>query len=334
MILRVSWVAWQTYKQRATLSGIVRCSTSALSSQDAHQHLVTSPTPSDDRSDYFCLGDDSLPPFSLLTTDEERERKAEATSPGTYHVVVVPDSFSTLPEYADDGTEKTKPRSSGESQRSADISPLSLNLNGLKCENVSNDDPNLVILKTFEDATRRSSSIGRISRVSPTSEISDPLCSLSLSPIIVSLPSEGDIEDDIKPQLLGDLHIDPHNDYYNEDTMLFAHFRDVVWRQLFPTAHGVGDPHWSEGHGSTLSVDLIEREAAHFPPVSNLDHRKTLSRLMESSFLTQSELCRLLACRSLVQSSILTRCSTTSKPSHHSRPACGTMTISSRMGCS
>ncbi|CAL5867716.1 uncharacterized protein PFLUO_LOCUS1935 [Penicillium psychrofluorescens] len=230
---------------------------------------LTSPTPSDDRSDYFCLGDDSLPPFSLLTTDEERERKAEATSPGTYHVVVVPDSFSTLPEYADDGTEKTKPRSSGESQRSADISPLSLNLNGLKCENVSNDDPNLVILKTFEDATRRSSSIGRISRVSPTSEISDPLCSLSLSPIIVSLPSEGDIEDDIKPQLLGDLHIDPHNDYYNEDTMLFAHFRDVVWRQLFPTAHGVGDPHWSEGHGSTLSVDLIEREAAHFPPLSH-----------------------------------------------------------------
>lgn len=50
--------------------------------------------------------EDLLPPFSMLTCDEERERKAEHKVPGTYHIIVNPASFSSLEQYADshDGT--------------------------------------------------------------------------------------------------------------------------------------------------------------------------------------------------------------------------------------
>lgn len=43
---------------------------------------------------------DHLPDFSVLTSDEDRERKAVVHKPGTFGVVVTPDSFRDLPEYA------------------------------------------------------------------------------------------------------------------------------------------------------------------------------------------------------------------------------------------
>ena len=50
--------------------------------------------------------EDLLPPFSMLTCDEDRERKAEHKVPGTYHIIVNPASFGSLEQYADsqDGT--------------------------------------------------------------------------------------------------------------------------------------------------------------------------------------------------------------------------------------
>jgi hypothetical protein len=65
---------------------------------------------------------DSLPPFSILTTDEERERKAEVSSPGTYHVVVNPNSFSGLPEYFD-RFEDTSHRSLSNQWKNSGFSP-------------------------------------------------------------------------------------------------------------------------------------------------------------------------------------------------------------------
>ena len=44
---------------------------------------------------------DILPPFSSLTNDEDRERKAELKPVGTYIVVVNPASFVNLEEYRD-----------------------------------------------------------------------------------------------------------------------------------------------------------------------------------------------------------------------------------------
>ncbi|KAJ5647573.1 hypothetical protein N7490_003945 [Penicillium lividum] len=216
---------------------------------------LSSPTPSEDnRSDYFSPRD-SLPAFALLTSDEERERKAEASSPGTYHVVVVPDSFSALPEYADDLTEKPIVTST-EISSSVASSPTG----NLPTHNPN--DPNVVILRTFEDVARRSPSAGRTSRISPTSEISDPFCALSLSPVLGSLPSPVVLEDDKLS------FFDTCLDQESQDNALFSHFRHVVWKQLFPHDRGQDDSFGLESSGMTLSVDYIEREAALFPPVS------------------------------------------------------------------
>tara|TARA_B100000929_G_C15200866_1_gene315729 strand:- start:241 stop:495 length:255 start_codon:yes stop_codon:yes gene_type:complete len=40
-----------------------------------------------------------LPPFSTLTTDDEREEKAQSRDPGTFVVVANLTSFADLPEY-------------------------------------------------------------------------------------------------------------------------------------------------------------------------------------------------------------------------------------------
>lgn len=219
-----------------------------------NSHVVSSPSPGDERTEYFSTAD-SLPAFALLTSDEERERKAEASSPGTYHVIVVPDSFSTLPEYADE-IDKARPYSGPESNASTTNSPTRSNF-----EPNAGEDHNTVILRKFEDVARRSSSTGRTSRVSPTSEISDPFCSLSLSPILDAFPSSIAIEDDHSS------YLDAGLDQAPQDSTLFAHFRHVVWKQLFPHDRGMDDSPGMNGHGMTLSVDFLEREAARFPPV-------------------------------------------------------------------
>ncbi|KAJ5894395.1 hypothetical protein N7495_006086 [Penicillium taxi] len=214
----------------------------------------TPPTSGEERSEYFSLGD-SLPAFSLLTSDEDREKKAEGSTPGTYHVVMVPDSFASLPEYSEENPQfKIEPAESNSSVASSPIS-ASIPLTN------SGADPNTVILKTFEDVTRRCSSNSR-SRVSPTSEISDPFCSLSLSPLIDPLPS---------PVIIDDCHLsyfDSHVDQQSQDNTLFSHFRHVVWKQLFSHDRGQDDS-FGMNSGMTLSVDFLEREASHFPPLSH-----------------------------------------------------------------
>lgn len=83
--------------------------------------------------------------FHLLSTDEERERKAETRRPGTYGVVVTPDSFAELPEYAISATS---------SRRMSLQSPMSTGystpLYGRTMKRASTD-PNVVVLDRFED---------------------------------------------------------------------------------------------------------------------------------------------------------------------------------------
>lgn len=285
-------------------------------------NIVSSPTPSEDnRSDYFSPRD-SLPAFALLTSDEDRERKAEASSPGTYHVVVIPDSFSSLPEYADD---LEKPIvTSTEISSSVASSPT-----GHMPVHHPND-PNVVILKTFEDVARRSPSAGRTSRISPTSEISDPFCALSLSPILDSLPSPVMLEDDKLS------FFDASFDQESQDHALFSHFRHVVWKQLFPHDRGQDDSFGYESSGMTLSVDFLEREAALFPPVSaavssNWSYDVLILVLFSSP--TLSWRFRHSVCRTVALARMSTRCSTINKPSLLSSLVCATTMISCQTAC-
>ncbi|KAH7378960.1 fungal-specific transcription factor domain-containing protein [Cadophora sp. MPI-SDFR-AT-0126] len=96
------------------------------------------------------VSEDTLPPFSTLTTDDERERKAESQDPGTFVVVANLTSFADLPEYRDESMESIR-RGSGYSERDGDNDEQN-SLSGSLVEEA--DDPNVVILKTFEDSFR------------------------------------------------------------------------------------------------------------------------------------------------------------------------------------
>lgn len=76
------------------------------------------------------IAEDLLPPFSTLSSDEEREQKANLTQPGTYHVIVNQRSFSNLPEYATEASVADIPDS-----------PKT---------DAENDDPNVIVLRKFE----------------------------------------------------------------------------------------------------------------------------------------------------------------------------------------
>lgn len=93
--------------------------------------------------------DDFLPPFADLTSDEDREKKAESVDPGTYHVIANPSSFATLPEYLEDDSDAMSLTGASRRQSYGDVASM------LRHEET--EDPNTVILRTFEDPARRPS---------------------------------------------------------------------------------------------------------------------------------------------------------------------------------
>ena len=101
------------------------------------------------------LEDDNLPPFSQLSTDEDRERKAEFRSPGTYHVIVNPSSFAS-PNGFDDEVEGIKSLGI--------ISPKSPRkfsaMEGRAPRKDSYEGPDTMILGSFEDSIRNLPNLG------------------------------------------------------------------------------------------------------------------------------------------------------------------------------
>ncbi|KAL9616918.1 MAG: hypothetical protein Q9160_008266 [Pyrenula sp. 1 TL-2023] len=101
---------------------------------------------------------DIMPPFASLETDEEREEKARSQNPGTYHVVVNPESFSHLPEYSEDSGESSMPRSPEMRRDSIALSTVSSTGYGAITETGSTflvEDENTVIVRRFDDTSRR-----------------------------------------------------------------------------------------------------------------------------------------------------------------------------------
>ncbi|GAQ03482.1 hypothetical protein ALT_0803 [Aspergillus lentulus] len=186
---------------------------------------------------------DLLPPFPLLATDEERERKAETSRPGTYHVIVIPESFTHLPEYIEDPSD--------EELGDSIASPLCGNTETAKfTNNPELEDSNVVILRQFKDSKRSSSSQCRTASHSPTSDLRES----SLSAATIDATSQNAADDD--PILLDMLEQD------SLEAILLGHFRDVVWMQLVP-AGGI----FNFAGGSSLDAAVFDREATNFPPL-------------------------------------------------------------------
>jgi hypothetical protein len=195
-----------------------------------------------------------MPPFFTLTSDEEREKKAENSHPGTYHVIATPDSFTGLPEYSDELSLDSSIKSLKSRRGSATSSLLSR-------ESSETNDPNVVILDRFEDNIQRyTTPQWRKPRLSPAS-------SMVTSPPPAASPLQF-----------------PFEGYYalshvlgvergSQDERLLTHFRDVVWKQLI-------QGQYTQELFSPLSspmipgAEMFEEIASTFPPVSDSDTRK------------------------------------------------------------
>lgn len=92
---------------------------------------------------------DELPSFAELTNDEDRERRAETRAPGTYNVIVNPESFARLPEYGIPGTNHPRRTSAQSAQSSFDS--RSTSSEAIRDRRPA-DDPDIVVLSKFEDA--------------------------------------------------------------------------------------------------------------------------------------------------------------------------------------
>ncbi|PLB46978.1 hypothetical protein P170DRAFT_466345 [Aspergillus steynii IBT 23096] len=183
---------------------------------------------------------DCLPSFELLTSDEDRERKAESSVPGTYHVIVIPESFAHLPEYTEDTPETYV----------GDQVSYSFCINSetsQSCVATAEVDPNVVILKVFRD-TRRPSPINRKCSGQPLE--SDSRGSPVRTPSTMS-----------SIQVMAHDNQQARSQPQRRDDLLLRHFCDVVWTHLIPKMVMVDCP----GSSYRLSPEVFEQEAARSP---------------------------------------------------------------------
>ena len=196
---------------------------------------------------------DDLPPFANLTTDEDREKKAERSSPGTYNVVVNQDSFQHLPEYNDDPEIKREllsPIRRGSLATSQDSSlSREAGAEGIPLPG----DPNVIVLPRFEDVTRR----GTFS----SNQARSPISPLARNALIKT----EDLEEAViaeEPETMVDAA------EASREAKYFRQFREVVWRQLVPT-----EPDQRDGMVRS-SVHILEAAATAFSPVCNNQNRR------------------------------------------------------------
>ena len=200
----------------------------------------------------------------MLTNDEDREKKAEFRALGTYNVIVNPSSFVESEEYRDTYEERhfarTSPSkasgsvysdhfSTDQSQYNDDYSP-----NSEKADN--RNDPDIVILKVFEDDAKSVSPGGfsntqrRLSRT-PTLSIQSTVSSTQQgeyfrfshdnTPLMKMAPRDG------------------------RDHQLIYYYKNFVHRHLAQVHRdSLGT---SLESGALSAPDVFERQAAEFEPV-------------------------------------------------------------------
>ena len=181
---------------------------------------------------------DDLPPFSVLTSDEEWQRKAEYQPPGTYYVVANSDSFADLDEYRVSYSSPTV----REGARGRIGHP-----------NISIDDATL-ILGIFEESpgrplwqpgaeSIRSESTAPTDIVLRAGQVSGPDYSQTVQTAPTSYP------------------IYTQQDLDFSELNLRLHYRSFVRKHLFRISH-------DEAVAGVDIEDLFERESAYCPPVS------------------------------------------------------------------
>lgn len=182
-----------------------------------------------------------MPAFAALTTDDEREQKAQTRRPGTFGVVVTPDSFSDLPEYADAAVS----RSSQAQTNNFESRTLSLHKPLMR----SRTDPNVVVLERFEDAP--TSTPGSFSVPASSRRPSLP-ANIQYLTISTSSPHPGAM-----------LPPSPLTQVMRADGHLLSHFRHYVLPRLVQ----IQSDRATNVLTSSPIADAFEIEASRFPPL-------------------------------------------------------------------
>lgn len=202
--------------------------------------------------------EDHLPPFSSLTNDEDREKKAEFRAPGTYNIIVNPSSFMDLEEYRESNDNSNRApvwKLSSLDQQNQHGNPTGIA--SLQSREYPQEDPNVVILDKFEgDAVIMP--VVNINHVpSAASVVSSQSSSRQVSPRARLSPS---FDEAVPAQVF--LQIPPGKD---DDSRLIAHFNRFV---LPSTAQVHRDALGTKADTDTLLVhEVFPQNAAHFSPV-------------------------------------------------------------------
>lgn len=223
--------------------------------------------------------DDTLPPFQSLTNDEDREQKARFQPPGTYHVVVNPDSFVNFNEYKETFPADPLPpvistyggppaNRTDPARKSRQPSPLR-SYNSFESSEESRLDTNVVILNMFEDndgtslTTSPAFGHGRLSRSNTVSNTSASVTTGPSTGISAGLGAQrGDIfrfSVDNTP-LLKYAHPD------GRDHSIIYYYKNFVHRHLAQVHRDTLGT--SLETGALTAPDVLERQAGTFLPVS------------------------------------------------------------------
>ena len=195
-----------------------------------------------DHSPSLALQGDDLPPFTVLTNEEDWQRKAEHRPAGTYYVIANSESFADVEEYRTSRGDQV-----GEIRTSLEESETG---HGSIRPNISVDSDTL-ILGLFEEESRKPA-LSLNTSAEKQNESSTPESSTSPGILTFANSLEG-------------LRMSPRqvrNDAakYSEPR-LSLHYRTFVRRHI---ARIHGDVTTDSMH----MEDAFEREAASFPPVT------------------------------------------------------------------
>lgn len=184
-----------------------------------------------------------------MTTDEERERKAELQNPGTYHVVANLDSFVALPEYREDNVPVSGLGEAG-GLASSTLADADDAQSSFSVDPGGADDPNVVILRVFEEPARRpSAQLSVRPTTNPVSPASSPGSGVTTARQVMQRSAHH-----ADSPGLSMLDIAGSG---GPDTPLLRHYRTVI------------SPYILRAQRLEVEEDLFETQARSYPPVTN-----------------------------------------------------------------
>ena len=201
----------------------------------------------------------------MLTNDEDRERKARHKLPGTYHIVVNPDSFSSLEEYSDsqddESTAGIRPHNLTKRRRSSVYNTASVIRQDVF------EDPDTLIIGKFEENVRRLPTLGLLTTHFDSSRSSSLT---SISPATTYIHSAHTFQSqEVSPLFETVWEIE-------EDQDIAFFYRTFVRTQL--------DQVHRDSLGMSLDLgiqtipDVLGQQAPQFTPVRNYIHASLIPR--------------------------------------------------------